>query len=178
MFNSVSRTYCHVTAIFIRILVCDTLTVLRCDRMPFFTRGQGKIFRDPIGGKCLSVKDMFHLTQSSHSFPDSHHRPMYFPPKYKIARLLFGRRESRYFRRSFHSYPGGGCNLYEARSSQKLRFLIMKVFCLHIRSMNLKANSGWLEGPLNFCAEKYKPQEEFLNNTRLEGLQFPLISKF
>ena len=134
--------FLHVTTIFIRILVCDTLTVLRCDWMPFFTRGQGKIFRDPIGGKCLSVMDMFHLTQSSHSFPDSHHRPMYFPPKYKIARLLFGRRESCYFKRSFHSYPGGGCNLYEARSSQKLRFLIMKVFCLHIRSMNLKANSG------------------------------------
>ena len=27
----------HVTAIFIRILVCNTLTDLRCDRMPFFT---------------------------------------------------------------------------------------------------------------------------------------------
>ena len=44
--------------------------------------------------------------------------------------------------------------------------------------MNLKATSGWLEGPLNLWAEKYKPQEEFLNNTRLKGLQFPLISKF
>ena len=89
MFNSVSQTYCHVTAIFIRILVCqDTLTVLRCDRMPFFTRDQGKIFRDPFGGKCLLVKDVFHLTQSSHSFPDSLHRPMYFPPKIKIAPQL------------------------------------------------------------------------------------------
>ena len=88
MFNSVSRTYCHVTAIFIRILVCDTLTVFRCDRMPFFTRGQEKIFRDPFGGKCLSVKDVFHLTQSFHSFPDSLHRPMYFPRKYKITAQL------------------------------------------------------------------------------------------
>ena len=40
--------------------------------------------------------------------------------------------------------------------------------CLHIslRSMNLKATSGWLEGPLKLCAEKYKPQEvvpKFLN---------------
>ena len=32
--------------------------------------------------------------------------------------------------------------------------------------MNLKATSGWwLEGPLKLCAEKYKPQEKFLNNT-------------
>ena len=35
-----------------------------------------------------------------------------------------------------------------------------------------------LDFSLEECAEKYKPQEEFLNNTRLEGLQFPLISKF
>ena len=78
--------------------------------MSFFTRGQGKIFRDPrvnveiyrafsiyqkipessgiFGGKCLSVKDVFHLTQSSHSFSDSLHPPMYFLPKYKMAAQL------------------------------------------------------------------------------------------
>ena len=40
-------------------------------------------------GKCLSVKDMFSLTQSYYSFPDSLHRPIYFPPKYKMeAQLL------------------------------------------------------------------------------------------
>ena len=27
--------------------------------------------------------------------------------------------------------------------------VFMKIFCLHIKSMNLKATSGWLEGPLN-----------------------------
>ena len=26
------------------------------------------------------------------------------------------------------------------------------------------ATSGWLEGPLKLCAEKYKPQEEFLSS--------------
>ena len=49
--------------------------------------------------------------------------------------------------------------------------VFMKIFCLHIGSMNLKATSGWLEGPLKLCAEKYKPQEEFLNNSRLEDLR-------
>ena len=151
MFNSVSRTYCHVTAIFIRILVCDTLTVLRCDRMPFFTRGQGKIFLDlrwemfigegrvpfdtvvPFISRLPSPSDVFpaKIQNSSTTFVVE-----------RKARLLFERRESRYFRRSFHSCPGGSCNLYEARSSQKSRFFIMKIFCPHIRSMNLKANSG------------------------------------
>ena len=42
MFNSVSRTYCHVTTIFIKILLCDTLTVLGCDRMPFLQEVKGK----------------------------------------------------------------------------------------------------------------------------------------
>ena len=28
----------------------------------------------------------------------------------------------------------------------------------------LKATSGWLEGPMKLCAEKYKPQEEFLSS--------------
>ena len=55
--------------------------------------------------------------------------------------------------------------------------VFMKIFCLHIKSMNLKATSGWLKGPLNLCAKKYKPQKQFLNNKHLEGLQFPLISK-
>ena len=55
--------------------------------------------------------------------------------------------------------------------------VFMKIFCLHIKSMNLKATSGWLKGPLNLCAKKYKPQEQFLNNKHLEGLRFPLISK-
>ena len=41
-----------------------------------------------FSGKCLSVKDMLHLTHSSHSFPGSLHRPMYFPPKYKMAAQL------------------------------------------------------------------------------------------
>ena len=41
-----------------------------------------------------------------------------------------------------------------------------------------RTTSGWLEGPLNLHAEKYKPQGELLNNTRLEGHQFPLMSKF
>ena len=35
------------------------------------------------------MKDVFHLTHSSHSFPGSLHRPMYFPLKYKmVAQLL------------------------------------------------------------------------------------------
>ena len=54
--------------------------------------------------------------------------------KYKMAaqllcfrrncRVVFGRRESREFRKwSWHSYPGGGCILYDARSSPKSRLL-------------------------------------------------------
>ena len=42
--------------------------------------------------------------------------------------------------------------------------IFMKIFCLHIRSMNLKATSGWLEGHLKLCAETYKPQEELLSS--------------
>ena len=41
-----------------------------------------------FGNEYLSMKDLFHLTQSSHSFPGSLHRPMYFPPKYKMAAQL------------------------------------------------------------------------------------------
>ena len=33
--------------------------------------------------------------------------------------------------RWFHSYPGGGCNLYEARSSQKYRFLWKYFACIY-----------------------------------------------
>ena len=36
--------------------------------------------------------------------------------------------------------------------------------------MNLKATPGWFEGPLKLCAEKYKPQEELLNDTHLKQL--------
>ena len=32
--------------------------------------------------------DVFHLAHSSHSFPGSLHRSMYFPPKYKMAAQL------------------------------------------------------------------------------------------
>ena len=66
MFNSVSQTYSYSTAIFIRILVCDTLTVLRCDRMPFFTRGQGKIFHDPRVN--VEIQGVFHLPKYSRKF--------------------------------------------------------------------------------------------------------------
>ena len=66
MSNSVSRTYCHITAIFIRILLCDILTVLRCYRMPFFTRGQGKIFRDPRVN--VEIQGVFHLPKDSRKF--------------------------------------------------------------------------------------------------------------
>ena len=41
-----------------------------------------------FSGKCLSVKNVFHLTHSSQSFPGSLHRPMYFPPKYKMVEQL------------------------------------------------------------------------------------------
>ena len=41
-----------------------------------------------FGGKCLSVKDLFHLAHSSHLFPGFLRRPMYFPPKYKMGAQL------------------------------------------------------------------------------------------
>ena len=40
------------------------------------------------------------------------------------------------------------------------------------------ATSGWLERPWKLSAGKFKPLEEFLNVTLMEGLQFPSKNKF
>ena len=52
--------------------------------------------------------------------------------------------------------------------------VFMKIFCRDIDKliglMNLKATPGWFEGLLKLCAEKYKPQEELLNDTHLKQL--------
>ena len=60
MFNSVSRICCHFSTIFIKITSASENQIFFCEdyslwnfgcpqmrRMSFFTRGQGKIFRDP-----------------------------------------------------------------------------------------------------------------------------------
>ena len=90
----------------IKILLCDTLTVLRCDRMPFFykrlrenipwpTGKRGDTGRFPFTKRFWKIPETsvgnvyWCFTQSSHSFPDSLHHSMYFPAKYKmVAQLL------------------------------------------------------------------------------------------
>ena len=73
-----------------------------------------------FGEKCLSVKDVFYLTHSSHSFPGSLHHPIYFAPKYKMAAQLLLLNEILDFslkEESLVNSDEGGCNLFEARSS-------------------------------------------------------------
>ena len=68
------------------------------------------------------------LTHSSHSFSGSLHHLMHFLPKYKMSAqlllnemLVFSLQEESLVNSDDDDvhYPGGGCNLYEARSSQK-----------------------------------------------------------
>ena len=68
------------------------------------------------------------LIHSSHSFSGSLHHLMYFPPKYKMAvqlslneMLVFSLQEESLVNSDDDDvpYPGSGCNLHEARSSQK-----------------------------------------------------------
>ena len=106
--------------------------------------------------------------------PGSLHRPMYFPPKYKIAAqllllneiLVFSLEEEYLVNSDDDDIPFLAAFATYMRRHRPRNKVFMKIFCLHIslRSMNLKATSGWLDGPLKLCAEKYKPQEEFLSS--------------
>ena len=92
----------------------------------------------------------------------------------EIVESVFGRRESREFKKIMMT-------LLSWRPLQPIWDAIftkikvfMKIFCRDIdkliRLMNLKVTPGWFEGPLKLCAEKYKPQEELLNDTHLKQL--------
>ena len=57
----------------------------RTERWPFSIYKRIPENSGNFGGKCLSVKDVFHLTQSSPRLPSP---PDVFPPKYKMAAQL------------------------------------------------------------------------------------------
>ena len=119
-----------------------------------------------FSGKCLLVKDVLHLTHSSHhsQAPFTVRCISRQNTKWQHNCWLLLIQMMILFLSWRRLQPIWGAIFTEIK-------VFMKVFCLHIRSMNLKATSGWwLGGPLKLCAERYKPQEEFLNNTRLEGL--------
>ena len=134
-----------------------------------------------FGEKCLSV-DVFHLTHSFHSIPGSLHLPLYFPLKYKMAAQLLLLNEMLDFSLEKESLV----------NSEGDFIPILAAVAIYMRR-DLHRSKGLYKNILPACtidefkshrrtretsAEKYKLKEEFLNDTRLERLQFPLIGKF
>ena len=88
------------------------------------------------------------MTHSSHSFSGSLHHPMYFPPKYKMAAqplLLNEMLDFSLEEESLVNSDDGDIPIltavatYMRRDLHRNKDFFMKIFCVHIGSMDVKA---------------------------------------